>query len=399
MNKNVKVNGKIQVLLCVLMMLLLAACGKSDPAEDKKDTVTSNSDNGSSDTSLGLSDPSDDGNDPGDNNGTAAEPTELELETYKLVIDGSYKPTIGKYSDDYTKYYKKNNDEDNSLVVQFTYTNHASHDAAVKFLEDNFAATYEISSEGINTDKIDNDRYYLYWSGQNDGKDMVCGVYVLFTEDTQLSIYEIYTADAVIGPDELRAEIEGVAGSAVYTGEKKEQPKFSAVANNDFRVTVAEGFDSPQLQEAASMDPSTDTVITDSKMIVVYYKEADTFDRGDSYFKITPMGDQTGDIAEIAKSKATPKDSNNSKLGKELTEATFGEIWPDLTDSAIRDTKIYKLSIIIDDNPFAADTYYFNINGRNYSAAVLYPRDDETARRELLDQFYQVEFIYKGAAE
>ena len=185
-----------------------------------------------------------------------------------------------------------------------------------------------------------------------------------------------------------------IAENAVFTGKKLTVKDNYTIANTDFRIKISSNFDSPQLQDASSVDLSTDTIITGSDVIAVYYKAADSYARGDAYFKITPMKDQTKDIDEIAKEKANPVDAENNNLTKELTETTFGEVWPELTDSTVKSLKLYKITIVIKDNTFTAETYYFNINGRNYSAAVLYPYGDDDARKDLLNQFYNIEFIY-----
>ena len=358
MKTNKSAVRKLSLLLCLILVFALTACGKKD--SDKKE----------------------------------ASDTEVTVGTFKVTIDKSFIKSTGKYDSDDTKYFEKNL-RSTSLVVHFEYTNHASHDAAMDFLRCNASDAYSVLPENIRQEKIDDNQYYLFWDSSKDDKELTCGVYVRFEQDSQLSIYEINAAE---NETDLRSELDSIAQTAVYTGKQltvKDEPYY--IENQDFRVKIDTDFDSPQLQQAVSVDPSTDSYIIEKNQIGVYYKAADTFDRGDSYFKINVLSDQDNDIYDIAKEKTNPKDTDNEKLAKELEETTMGAVWPNITDEELKNAPLYKVSIVIEDNPFAADSYYLSINGRNYTIGVLYPVGDDVARQTLTDQFYQVEFIYNKA--
>lgn len=360
---------KLRVFICILLILALAACGKKD--SDNKDNTASQNDT-SSNTVNG---------------------TELAIGDFKLTIDGSFLQTSGKYDGDDTKYFGKNGGR-TSLIVNIPIENHASHEATIAFLCENISAGYEVAVSDISQEKIDDDHYYLAWKGKKDGKNLNCALYQIFTQGSQLSLYEL---DEEASAEDIRAELTAMAQTVEYTGKAFIEKDNYYISNEDFKIKVNEGFESPQLQEASSIDPSSDTIVIDSNLISITYKNADTFNRGDSYFKINVLKDQDGDIAEIAREKGKPKDEDNANLHKDFTETTLGELWPNITDEATKALPAYKITIVIDGNDFAADSIYFNINGRNYAIGVLYPKDDETAHQALADQFYNVEFIYSGA--
>lgn len=345
---------RLCVFVCLMLLPVLAACAKKENKENEPKS------------------------------------TELISGSFKLTLDGSFSQTSGKNQDEFTHYFGKNGGN-TSLIIQTEYRNHASTDAAIDFLCSNIAQGYKVSKTDIKKEKTNDNEYYLFWNGDKSGKLLNCAAYVRFEEDSQLTAYYV---DESAGTEEIRKELANIAENAVFTGKKLTVKDNYTIANTDFRIKISSNFDSPQLQDASSVDLSTDTIITGSDVIAVYYKAADSYERGDAYFKITPMKDQTKDIDEIAKEKANPVDAENDNLTKELTETTFGEVWPELTDSTVKSLKLYKITIVIKDNTFTAETYYFNINGRNYSAAVLYPYGDDDARKDLLNQFYNIEFIY-----
>lgn len=347
----------LSLILCLVLVFSLAACGK----DKDKDSDSS----------------------------TSAADTELSIGNFKLTIDKSFEQTSGKYDGEDTKYFGKNGGR-TSLVINDVFVNHASHDMAVGFICENMIDVYEVTTADIKQEKVDDDHYYLTWVGKYEGKNINGAAYLIFEQGSELAIYLV---DEEASAEEIRAELQKVADTVAYTGEELIVKDNYTIMNNDFKIKINDGYETPQLQEAQSIDPSSDAVLVDADTIAIYFKNADTYDRGDSYFKIAPMKDQTKDIAELANEKAKPSDPDKSGLEKTLTETTMGEIWPDLTDDSLKEVKLYKLTIVIDDNPFTAETYYFNYNNKNYTAAVLYPYGDTEAHDKLLNQFYQVEFI------
>ncbi len=305
---------------------------------------------------------------------------------FKVSVFDYFKQTTGEESEETTKYFTGGAGE-TAFIMHLDQCNHSSNDARLDFLCEYMAEAYHTTSKRIRRDKLGEGRYYLYWDSINNGKHLPCGAYVVYAENYEFSLYEV---DTMLTEEELRRELTEMGETAVYTGPVSLKLSDYTLETTRFRIHVKEGFDSPGLQDADE-DPSGNYTV-DSDSIAVYYREADSYDRGDAYFKLTYLSDQTTDIAELAKKKAENQDGT-TESNRTLEETTIGGVWPELTDESLKSTKAYRLDISIEDNPYLVEIYYFAVDGNNYSVGLIYPAGDETTRKDLLAQFEQVEFI------
>ena len=357
MKKLMKMIRRMTILTGLIFMLSLTACGENEPL-----TVDSQS--------------------------TESLSNEVELGDFKFTVPEQFKPEAGEESDDTTRCFSGDNGE-TALVIKYDTCNHSSREARIDFICEIIAPEYNTTSKRIKREKLAEDRYYLYWTDRVNGEELCCGAYLCYAEDCELMIYE---TDTPVSAEELRTELVSIGETAVYTGTPSVKKDSYTIATADFRVHIGSNYDSPQLQEA-SEDPSG-IYMVNSDSIQVYYKEADIYYRGDSFFMISLLEDQTTDIAELAKDRAEPKETEGSlKSERVLEESTFGKIWPELKDDGLKSAKIYKLDIKIEDNEYLIEMYFFAFNGKNYSVGLSYVEGDETARKDFLDQFYQVEFV------
>ena len=349
MKIKMKMIRRFLILTGLVLMLLLTACGESVPQLEESKS------------------------------------NEVELGYFKVKVFDYFKPTTGAESEETTRYFDGGKGG-TALVIQFDKTNRSTTEARLDFLCENMASAFKTTPKRIKREKLSENRYYLSWTTKENGEDLPCGAYIYYEEMYELSIYEV---GARFSAEELRSELTQIGETATYTGERMVKKDKYTLATPYFRVNIESKYDSPQLQEATE-DPSG-LMLVNKDTINVYYKEADNYDRGDYYFKVTYLEDETKDIEELAKEKVENKNYSNEK--RLLEETTLGNVWPELKDDRLKQVKAYKVLIQIDDNPYSVEMYYFNLDGKNYDVGVLYNTNDETARKDLIDQFYQVEFV------
>ena len=312
--------------------------------------------------------------------------TEVELGYFKVTVFDYFKPATGSESEETTRYFDGGKGE-TALVIHFDKTNRSSREARLDFLCENMASAFKTTPKRIKREKLSENRYYLSWTSRVNGEELPCGAYVFYEELYELTLYEV---DALFTAEELRSELTQMGEKAVYTGAHFVKKDNYTLATPNFRVKIESKYDSPQLQEAT--EDSSGLMLVNKETIAVYYKEADTYTRGDAYFKLTYLPDQTKTIEELAREKAENKEES-SKSNRVLEETTLGKIWPELKDDHLKSEKAYKIVATIDGNPYTVEMYYFAVDGKNYAAGLIYSSDDEATRKDMMDQFYQLEFV------
>ncbi len=309
---------------------------------------------------------------------------EVELWNFRMGIYDSYQKAEDQPNDEYLRYYKKDEGE-TILMIRTSSSNNASHLANVDFLCDNLAGSYGIESSSIQREEIGSDRYYLSWTYVKEGTAFNNGACVVFAGDSQISVTE---GSMSLDLDTIRTEVTRMAETAEYTGTFKAIEKDYVIETSDYRIHVGADYDSPQRMEDRLDDQGVYRF--ESEFVSVFYKAAPTVDRGNSYFKISCLKDER-EIAAIAKERADSL--NNEEVDRDYSELRLGDIWTECKDADLASVRVYRLISRIKDNPYYSEAFYFEKGGKKYVITVFYPEKDETARNDMLKQFYMVELI------
>ena len=128
----------------------------------------------------------------------------------------------------------------------------------------------------------------------------------------------------------------------------------------------------------------------DPEFVTVFYKEASTVTKGKSYFKISSVDDER-EVEELAKEHISSTDKEG--ISKEYSELLLGDVWPECKDKELSSVQVYRLINRIEDNTYCSEVFYFGKDGKKYVVSVLYPDEDETARKDMMNQFLRVELI------
>lgn len=180
------------------------------------------------------------------------------------------------------------------------------------------------------------------------------------------------------------------------------------VSTDGFRLTVREGYTGRAYTETkdlvvgdepggvgqvdgGQMDGSRADGVNED-MIVVNYSEGKKIPENASYFKLEKLKRQETDIREIAEGAAKLQDGE--KTGRTLEESTIGALWPDIKPDSLAGRAVYHVTTTIRDNDFMFEHFFFQTDaGVNMVVGIFYPIGDETARKDMMDQFYEVEFL------
>lgn len=173
------------------------------------------------------------------------------------------------------------------------------------------------------------------------------------------------------------------------------------VENSYVRVTVNEGFVSPQAVQAAM--ESEKQYITDSNTIVVRYAAADDYNKGMiSKFSVEYLEEQHDSLkmqAEEAYKHYQDLQENGgfeAPTIEELRGGTGNETADDNMDSSTG----YKVSVKTNDEAAQMiNRYYIEIYGNKFCISISYPLEDEAAMRDMYQLFRDVEFLTQAGNE
>ena len=77
-----------------------------------------------------------------------------------------------------------------------------------------------------------------------------------------------------------------------------------------------------------------------------------------------------------------------------MEETTIGTIWPDIALDNLAGRTVYHVTSRLRDNYFMFEHFFFQTDaGVNMVIGVFYPKGDETARKDMMNQFLAVEFL------
>ena len=170
------------------------------------------------------------------------------------------------------------------------------------------------------------------------------------------------------------------------------------VRTEGFQLTVRDGFTGRAYKESKDLVAGSkpggaipaDEINAD--MIVVNYAEGKSIPESSSYFKLEKLKRQETDIRQIAGDAA--KLQNGADVDCSMEETTIGTIWPDIASDSLAGRTVYHVTSRIRDNDFMFEHFFFQTDaGVNMVIGVFYPRGDETARRDMMNQFLEVEFL------
>ena len=309
---------------------------------------------------------------------------ELELWNFKVGIYDSFTKAEDQENNENLRYYTRDEGE-TILMIRTSPANNASHSANIDFLCDNLAAGYGIESSSIKREEMGSDRYYLSWQYVMEGTEFINGACVVFAGDSQINITEgSRSSDA----EKIRTEVTRMGETVEYTGSYKAIEKDFQIETPDYRIHVGADYDSPERMEAKADDQGI--YRCEPEFVSVSYKAAPTVARGSSYFKISLL-DDAREVEEIARERATSL--NNEGIDRDFSEMLLGDIWTECKDTELASVRVYRLISRIEDNPYYSETFYFKKGSKKYVISVFYPDTDETARNDMMGQFYQVELI------
>ncbi len=170
------------------------------------------------------------------------------------------------------------------------------------------------------------------------------------------------------------------------------------VSTDDFQITIRDGYTGRAYTKTKDLvvenEPGggAQTDEPNADMIVINYSEGKAQPAGSSYFKIEKLKRQITDIREIAAGAAKLEDGE--KINRTMEESTIGELWPDRAMDSLTDRPVYHVTTEITENDFMFEHFFFQTDtGVNMVVAILYPAGDETARRDMMDQFLGVRFF------
>ena len=170
------------------------------------------------------------------------------------------------------------------------------------------------------------------------------------------------------------------------------------VSTNGFQLTVRDGFTGRAYRETKDLvvgnEPggSIEADGVNADMIVVNYSEGKKIPERESYFKLEKLKRQETDIREIA--EGAYKLQDGEKMDRVMEESTIGAIWPGIAPDSLAGRKVYHVTTRISENDFMFEHFFFQTDaGVNMVIGVFYPRGDETAREDMMNQFLDVEFL------
>ena len=191
-------------------------------------------------------------------------------------------------------------------------------------------------------------------------------------------------------------ESEQGAGGGVSQVEAKGSAE--VVSTEGFQLTVRDGFTGRAYRETKDLvlgnEPGGGVPADgiDADMIVVNYAEGKPVPESSSYFKLEKLKRQETDIRLIAESAAKLQDSEEAD--RTMEESTIGAVWPDIPSDSLAGRTVYHVTTSLRDNVFMFEHFFFQTDaGVNMVIGVFYPRGDETARQDMMNQFLEVEFL------
>lgn len=170
------------------------------------------------------------------------------------------------------------------------------------------------------------------------------------------------------------------------------------VSANGFQLTVRDGFTGRAYAETKDLvvgnEPggSIEADGVNADMIVVNYAEGRKIPENSSYFKLEKLKRQETDIRLIAEEVVRLQDGE--KMDRTMEESTIGDIWPDISSERLTGQRVYHVTTVLRDNVFMFEHFFFQTDtGTNMVIGVFYPRGDIAARKDMMDQFLEVEFL------
>ncbi len=313
-----------------------------------------------------------------------------------------------KLNEDESSENEKHFENDNSRTVILVYdalAENANLKANVDFYKKNLAESYGISESEIEATVCPvnnhNDCYYLTWNYLQDNHNYVAVSYMIYEEGTILFLTETgFETDKKTMDAELLEMVQTVKYTGDYHLPSKEEYPFT-VENSYARVTVNEGFVSPQAIQAAM--ESEKQYITDSNTIVVRYAAADDYNKGMiSKFSVEYLEEQHDSLkmqAEEAYKHYQDLQENGgfeAPTIEELRGGTGNETADDNMDSSTG----YKVSVKTNDEAAQMiNRYYIEIYGNKFCISISYPLEDEAAMRDMYQLFRDVESLTQAGNE
>lgn len=321
----------------------------------------------------------------------------VKTTSFSLSVYNKYKLNEDKSSE--TERYYFSNDNKTVVFVYDALAQNANLKANVDFYKKNMAESYGISESEIEAKVCPvtnhNDCYYLTWNYSRDDHDYVAVSYMIYEEDTILFLVEAgYETDKKT----MDAELLEMAETVKYTGEyhlpSKEEYPFT-VENSHVRVTVNEGFVSPQaIQDAKKSEKQ---YITDSDNIWVQYAAADNYDKGMfSKLSVGYPAKQDDSLKVLAEEMYKHYQDLHEDGGYEAPtiEDMSGETGNKTIDDSIDSSTGYKVSVkTTDEAAQMTDWYYIEIGGNKFCISISYPADDEAAMKDMYQILKDVEFL------
>lgn len=170
------------------------------------------------------------------------------------------------------------------------------------------------------------------------------------------------------------------------------------VGTEEFRLTVRDGFTGHAYKETKDLalgnEPGGGVPADgiDADMIVVNYAEGKPIPESSSYFRLEKLKRQNTDIRLIAEGAAKLQDGED--VDRSIEESTIGAVWPNIASDSLAGRPVYHITTKIRDNDFMFEHFFFQTDaGVNMVIGVFYPKGDETARQDMMNQFLEVEFL------
>ena len=186
------------------------------------------------------------------------------------------------------------------------------------------------------------------------------------------------------------------AGGGVQQAEAKGIEE--VVSTEGFQLTVKDGFTGRAYRETKDLvlgnEPGGGVPADgiDADMIVVNYAEGKPVPESSSYFKLEKLKRQETDVRLIAEGAAKLQDGED--VDRTMEESTIGAVWPNIASDSLAGRTVYHVTTSLRDNVFMFEHFFFQTDaGVNMVIGVFYPRGDETARQDMMNQFLEVEFL------
>ena len=277
------------------------------------------------------------------------------------------------------------------LSVFSTDASHAMPEANVKNYLSILAGEYDIPADSIKKIDADEGEFRYSWDYKKDGKDYSAECHAIYEEDTMLYLTLAAPAEK---KDVIDGELEQMAATVNYTGDRvypEEENYPYSVSTKDFKVTVQKGYYCIQGRGPEAANANIQLEQENEEGLTVRYVKTDDLMRGGSYFHLEETDNQHNSPEELAKGLC--KYSDGKKIKRNMKESSVGELWPEIKEDEMRGIRTYQVFSDAENSDFMIESIFFRVNDKNMEIGLVYPKNDPTAREDMMSQFYGVEFL------